>query len=417
MRRPVLIFLALLFAGLVAAAWYASDKGFTKKWRQFVTSEFRKRGLEISMRRLNLVPFRGIVAKEVRLYDARDRNRTLAVVDEILLVINYANLFQGKTFVDALELRDATLALPLDPGNRRSPRVEINALSGRLFLPPQQIYLSRLEAQLYGMQVTASGRLINPQAFAAGEESKLSPVEIIDRIIKELRTLQFEDAAPQLDFRFGGDLAQPETLQMSARFAGAKIRRGDYRLETLNADASYHAGILDVKQLTATDAHGELRLTGTYELASGEARLRLSSGLDLQALTRSLEIIPELNAFICFAPPQLELSADLRLREGAEFLLIGRLAQQRFAYKTVTFESFTADFSWDGKRWSARDVELMHESGAVTGDLMEEPGNLRTRLKSTMKPEVLQPLLTERTAEWFSRIEFTGAPVAAAESE
>jgi hypothetical protein len=168
MRRSVLIFLALLFAVLLAAAWYASDKGFTKKWRQFVTSEFRKRGLEISLRRLNLVPFRGIVARDVRLYDARDRSRTLAVIDEMLLVINYANLLQGKTFVDALELRDATLALPLDPENRRSQRVEISQLSGRLFLPPQQIYLSRLEAQLYGMHVTASGRLINPQAFAAG---------------------------------------------------------------------------------------------------------------------------------------------------------------------------------------------------------------------------------------------------------
>jgi hypothetical protein len=229
--------------------------------------------------------------------------------------------------------------------------------------------------------------------------------------------LRFEDTAPQLDLRFSGDLAHPETLQVSARFEGAKIRRGDYRLETLNADASYRAGIVDVKQLTATDAHGELRLTGTYQLASREARLRLSSGLDLQALTRSLEIIPQLDALIFYTPPQLELSADLLLGKEPRFLLIGHLAQQRFAYKAVNFESFTSDFSWDGSRWSARDVELLHESGAVTGDLMEEPEKLRTRLKSTMKPEVLQPLLTERTAEWFSRIEFIGAPVAAAESQ
>jgi hypothetical protein len=79
-----------------------------------VEQEFRKRGVELSVTRLTLEPFRGIVARQVRIYDKRDRKRVVAVVDEVRLVINYANLFQGRTFIDALDLRDANLDVPLD---------------------------------------------------------------------------------------------------------------------------------------------------------------------------------------------------------------------------------------------------------------------------------------------------------------
>jgi hypothetical protein len=119
-RRFARILVALIVAGLLAAGWYAYDKGFTKKWRATVTSELRKRGFEVSLRRMTLEPWRGLVAKEVKLYDARDRKRILGVVDEVRLVINFADFFQGKPFLEALDLRDAHLALPLDP--KKSPR-------------------------------------------------------------------------------------------------------------------------------------------------------------------------------------------------------------------------------------------------------------------------------------------------------
>jgi hypothetical protein len=218
-RRLLLTLLALAFATLIGGFWYAYDKGFTRKWRGFVTDEFRKRGLEVSLRRMKLEPFRGIVAKDVRIYDARDRQRLVGVIDEMLLVIDYANLLRGKAFLNALELRDANLSLPLEPANPRGSQLEINKLSGRLFLPPQQIYLSRLEAELYGIRVTATGRLINPQSFPLkkGTEQTL-PVALLERVIEELQRLRFESAPPQLDLRFSGDLADPQKLLVKTTF-------------------------------------------------------------------------------------------------------------------------------------------------------------------------------------------------------
>ena len=165
MRRVLLVFLGLLLAAGLGAGWYVYDKGFTRSWRNQVADEFRKRGVEVSLRRLTVDPFRGLVAREVKVFDARDRRRTLAVIDEIQLGVNYAALVRGQNFLESLDLRDATLSLPVDPARPQSTNVEIVKLNARLFLPPRQIYLARAEAEVFGIHVSASGRLINPQVF------------------------------------------------------------------------------------------------------------------------------------------------------------------------------------------------------------------------------------------------------------
>ena len=49
-RRVLLAFLALLLAAALGVAWYVYNKGFTRKWRDQVSDEFRKRGVEVSLR-------------------------------------------------------------------------------------------------------------------------------------------------------------------------------------------------------------------------------------------------------------------------------------------------------------------------------------------------------------------------------
>src|SRR5215213_552853 len=62
----------LIAAGLVLfiwGGWYLANKGFGRQFRLRVVEELRKRGIETSVRRLTLDPFRGIVAQDVRIYD------------------------------------------------------------------------------------------------------------------------------------------------------------------------------------------------------------------------------------------------------------------------------------------------------------------------------------------------------------
>src|SRR5258708_23241170 len=164
MRRTRLVLIILgpfLFALLVGAGRYDASRGFTSKWRGYVTGEFRKRGFEVSLRRLTLDPFRGLVAKEVLVYDARDRRRTIAVIDQMILQVNYANLARGKPFLEALDLRAANLSLPLDPARPRGQKIKVRKLTARLFLPALKFYLASAEARFFDVQGLAHRRLIN----------------------------------------------------------------------------------------------------------------------------------------------------------------------------------------------------------------------------------------------------------------
>jgi hypothetical protein len=164
MRRFVHTIFTFLVAVLLGSGWYVYHKGFTRKWRSFVSEEFRKRGIELTLRKLTLDPLRGVIAQEVKVFDARDRKRTLAVIDDMRLVINWANLIRGKTFLDALDLRDAKIITsarsegPPRTENRYHATKRSTDASARASLPQQP----RGGTLWHSSHFLRSG-LINPQ--------------------------------------------------------------------------------------------------------------------------------------------------------------------------------------------------------------------------------------------------------------
>ncbi len=411
-RRLLLLLGFLLVAGVLGGGWYAYEKGFSKKWRGFVTNEFRKRGVEVSLRQLALDPVRGLVARDVRIYDTRDRRRTLAVIDEILLVINYANFFKNEPFIEALDLREARLVLPLDPKNSQGPAIEINRLSGHLLLPPQQIYLSRLDAEVNGVQISASGRLINPQAFrykpsASGERPLIA---VVERIIAELKAIKFEAEPPRLELRFSGDIAQPGQIFVEGSLSGKKVRREKYRLEELYLQAGYRDGVIEIAQLKASDAKGNLDASGRFEVATGQGSLRLRSDLDALAFAGAFGFAGPWEDFVAYGPPQFEFTAKAKLGANPSLGVVGQVAMPRFAYRAAVFESLVGDFSWKDGQWSARDIRLVHRTGEVRGDILNAPGECRAQFTSSINPRALGPVLTGPMAEALAQFEFSDSP-------
>ncbi len=411
MRRVLLTLFALLLAVLLASGWYAYARGFTKKWRNTVMAEMRRRGVEIYLRKLALDPRRGLVAQGVKVLDARDRRRVLAEIDEVILQVNYANLIRGKTFLDALDLRDARLALPIDPADSHSPRIEISRLNARLFLPPRQIYLAHADAEMFGIHIEASGRFINPQDFHRKPAGRASgQIELIARAIEELRALKFEAAPPVLSLTFSGDFSAPETILAEAALWGEGIRRGSYLLRSLYVAVAYRDEIVDLKQLALTDAAGALHLYGTFQQAARALELRLHSTADVQGLARAFRLFPELEEFVFYQAPALDLSVAGILGDTLTFQALGHLALRKFAWKAVIFEGLESDFSWDGQRWSVRDFLLTHRTGKISGDAMRVPGDFRAEVRSNLDPKPLAPLLGGEAAQRMALFEFRAAP-------
>lgn len=417
MRRFFIALFILVGFALLGASWYVSKKGFTRKWRVFVSEEFRKRDIELTLGKLTLNPFRGVIARNVKVFDTRDRKRTLAVIDEMRLVINWANLIHSKTFLDALDLHDATLALPIDPKDPAGRKIEIRGMSGRLFLPPEQVYLSSFEAEIYGIRVTASGRIVNPQArkkTPSPAGSKQS-AKLIGTIIDELRALKYEGDAPVLDLRFSGDLARPETVFVEAKLWAERVWRGDWSLQTFYLDALYRDQRVAIRQLVGSDAKGALRVSGSYDVQAKSAEVQVRSSLDPQPALRAFIQVPELDEFVFYEPPELDATVRAAFGDSPAMQVIGRVGAKRFGYRSVIFDGFGADVVWDGERWAVRNVNLRHPSGALTGDAMQLPGDFRSRLRSTINPEALAPFLKGKAAEWFKQLEFLDAPEVSAE--
>src|ERR687893_3079010 len=61
------------FVLLLWGSWYLANRGFGREFRTKVVEELRKRGIETSVRRLTLDPFRGLVVQDLRIHDFRNR--------------------------------------------------------------------------------------------------------------------------------------------------------------------------------------------------------------------------------------------------------------------------------------------------------------------------------------------------------
>jgi hypothetical protein len=414
MRRVLFALLFLLAAAVLCAGWYAYDKGFTKKWRGFVAEEFRKRGLEVELHRLKVHPLRGLIAEKVKVYDARDHLRTLAVIDEVRLVLNWANLSRGNAFIDALELNDATLSLPLEPANPGREKVRVRGLSGRLALMPDLLVVNRFDAELEGVQVKLSGRLVNPQLFwerVGDSESPAKPAEIIEKIIAQLRTIDRGGRnPPSVEIRFSGDLAHPDTLLVEATGSAEEISFGPLQIEALTFDAVYRDGRVTLRQFDAQDRQGAVRIAGSYDLDAQGLELDVRSTLDLQPIAKVAGMFPQLQEVVFYEPPQFDLTLQVAFGDSPDLRLVGRIATGRFGLRSVVFERLSADIVFDGERWAARHLHLVHQTGELTGDVMHLPGDFRTRLRSTINPKALAPFLEGETSEWFKQFDFADSP-------
>ncbi len=411
MRRILTSIAALLTLGLLAAGWYAYDKGFTRKWRTFVAREFRKRGVELWMSRLTLDPMRGIIAKNVQVFDGKDKRRTIAVIDEMRLMINWANFVRGHPFVDALDLTDASLSLPIDPKEPRGQKFEVSGLSGRLLLQPQQIHLSWFETRLYGMRVTASGQLINPEKFNETDLGQAIDREQWLRVLGNaalvLQKIRFSGPTPEVHLRFSGDLANPQTLFAELNVRTTELHYRDIKLRGLTAAAVFRDGRVELKQFAANDGRGSLHLSAEYDFADQSLTAQLRSGVNPMPLVRSLT---PLKLELEFEdPPMIELTARANFRQSPRIELVAHVNAGIFTYRSVRFDYALADFSTDGRRWSVRDALLATAAGQVEGDIVCTTDEVRSQLTSSIAPSILRPLFDGPAEPWLARVAFVEA--------
>ena len=409
------IALAIAVVACLWGGWYLAKRGFGQQWRSLVVEELHKRGVEASVGRLTLDPFRGLIAKNVRIFDYQNREITLALISEISLDINYAALIHHESFLNALDVRNAQITLPLRTPEGRTEKVQLNNFRAHVYFPPEQIYVSQAEGIFCGIRISASGQLIKRENYKPSppipEEEWRRRVAMVRWVVEELEKFNFPAAPPALQVKFTGDIAEIENARVEATLRGDRLQRGNYEIRNLFVAAEWRDQHLDVTQCEWSDQLGSFAGRADWNQQSNRAKFQMRSSLDLRRCLDAFDLSGPVADVTFDSPPLVEVSGSLdfeanRLRPE----VIGHAGFGQFTYKTVPFSDLAADFSWNGERTLLRDLRLRHQTGQLRADLLEAPGDFRLNVESTMAPSAVRAITSPELDEFLRQWEWQRSP-------
>ncbi len=405
----------IAIAALLGGGWYLAKKGFGREWRYRVVEELHKRGVEASIRRLTLDPFRGLIAQDVRIFDYKHREKTLAVISEVALDINYAALLHHQPFLNALDVRNAQLLFTFPNADANAPKARLTRFRAHVYFPPEQIYLSQAEGNFCGVQISARGQLIKRAGYKPGAELSAEEwrqrLALLQRFVTELGQMSFPGEPPRIELNFAGDLSELETARVEATLRGVRVRRGAYEMKNLFATAEWADQKLSVTRFGWSDNAGSLVGRAGWRRERNDAEFEARSTLDLKSFLEAFRLGDVLKDATFSSPPTVELSGSADFSEArARLKALGRASIENFAYKNVPFAEFSTDFSWDGERSMLRNIRLRHESGALTADLLDAPNDFRINIESSMNPSALTGFAPVEMQQFLSEWEWQRPP-------
>jgi len=409
-----LAILVVMF-GSIGGGYYLARRGFGRQWRYRVVEELHRQGVEADIGRLTLDPFRGLIARNVRIFDYKNRENTLARISEVSLDINYAALIHRQPFLNALDVRDAQITLPLKAAEGKADKVQLTNFGAHVYFPPEQIYVSQAEGILCGIRISATGQLIKRENYqpspAISPEEWQRRLMIAQRVLNELEKFQYPAALPSLQLKFSGDVAEIEKAHVEATLHGDRLQRGGYEMRDLSAAAEWNDQHLNIAHCEWNDGKGNFDGRADWNRETNSANFQVRSNLDLKAFLDAFGLGEPLAGIEFHSPPLVEVSGSVTFGPtGFRPHVIGHAAFERFSYKTIAFSDLAADFSWDGERTFVRDLRVRHQTGQLRADFFEAPADFRLNIESTISPEVLRPVVPRELNEFLRDWEWQRSP-------
>ena len=408
--------IVLLIAAAIGGGWYMARKGFGGHTRSRIVEELHRLGVEASIGHLTLNPFRGLVARNVRLFSYRDRTNTLAFISEIVLDINYAGFFHHQPFLNSLDIRNAEVTLPLKGPQGKNEQPQLRKFHAHIYFPPEQIYLSQAEGIFCGVRVSATGQLIKRADYkpspTISEEERQKRLSILRRIVAELQKFNFSSGPPSLQVKFSGDLARLEDAHAEATMQGNLLKRKDYEARDFIASAEWSNQTLNVSRCEWNDRLGGFAATANWSRRTNAANFQARSSLDLKTLLDAADAGGALTDATFTSPPVIDVSGLANFAgDHLQLKVIGHAAVDNISYKNMPLSECRAEFSWDGERTWLRDIRIRHPTGDLRAEVFEAPNEFRLNIDGPMSPSELRPFVSPEVQEFLAEWECSRPPV------
>ena len=135
----------LLILGTVALARYWYNVGFDQKYRALIADELARYGLGAEIGRMTIDPIEGLTARDVRLFDLKFPEQSLAAVSRLSLDIDLGRLVNREDFLRSVTLTKADITLPVDPGDAETEWIRATNLNARLIIKGREIEIGHAE--------------------------------------------------------------------------------------------------------------------------------------------------------------------------------------------------------------------------------------------------------------------------------
>lgn len=439
-RRLFVLFCLFATALVIWGAVYARKQGFTQSWRNAIEDEFAERGYYTEIGKITLGAFRGLVAEDVTFYQDRRKSQPVAFLNDVFLDVDLSRIFNKEVSVNTLDVQEARMSLPLEPGMPNGKRLQIEGLSGRIVITESMIEIIKVEATLADLDVYLKGTLIRPPRNRGGEEEDEGEMTDGDRFravrsglltaLQELEKYEFLEDRPRLSVEFRGDLDELETITAEAMIESGRFRRKgqSYEVGELSSRLRFDglSETAGVEELVLRDEQGELSFSGSWEEASGKIAFQLESNADLPKLAGMFTKDRRLGEIVFFNPPELKAAGHIDPalfgKDSAGFPgeVMGEFQSERFVSRGTVFSGLEFGFSLAGEKYYLRNLRLDHQSGLAFLNLKHDPeGGVETiqyQAEIKLDPHIFRPFFDEEGRKFLDawRFEETSAVYLAA---
>lgn len=406
----------VLFVGVPGFVIYLREFGLGEEWRKQIAAALSKGAMHVSIEKLRVDPFRGLIAENVNVRDELNGGRAVGNVKQIVCSLNLAQLLARRVVIDSLEFDDTNVSIPLEEveGN---PPLEIRGVDAQIVFLGENMRLTRFEGDLGRIHISLTGLLKNPLSVKMPAPSAPAPhtaqrQKLIYNFMGELKKLKFPRQQPTIRAELSGDLADLKSLNVKPiSLRCGPIVAPRWRLESLEVDAEYTGGDLQLSRLFAKGAKGSL--SGWAQMQGSTWNFELTSSLDLDPFHRLFPKSSPVADLKFIDRPQIDVHGTFAPSpQGNQLSLTGSVQIGRFAFKDVSFENFAGDFTWQNGKLYARDVRVGMAKGSAVGDVMLEPGDFRLKLTNTIAPTALASLMDGNTRKFIDDLTFTDPPYA-----
>ena len=406
LRTAAFLLVLVAVVTAVAVLWWANHTGLPATWRAAIEREFAKQGIHLSIGSLSYIPFKGIVASEVRVFADAQHAVILSQLERILIELDKAKLARGDVGLTKIQITDTSLRLPVQPGSPGTEVLEITGLTGTLLLPGGRLLEVRdAHGTVAGIEMTLGARLLRhrdtgaPVQADSNDESRL---RLVSQILAELRNWHFDQThRPTLRVFVEGDLSDGASIVARMALQARAVEKNGHVIDKVAAEGHLSGSLISLNSVHARDANGIFEGRVDYDIHSREGRFDGTSSLNVPQLLKSWLGLPALEDITFGGGQSLEAEGDFKVDQNgvAQVRVTGHARCTAVVLHGMPFDLIEGAFSWlDGEAY-LRDVRLVRPDGEASGKIMIQWPRVRLALKTNLPIAVYRPFFVDQPLE------------------